>query len=126
MEALLWKPDHRKGLSTGDWRDEQWVLGYHNGGTWPFICGFYIAALVAAKRYKLAEKRLIILTHLIQPSRKADVPFAFNEWHRAQDGIPQGEDRQTWSAAMDLNAAVCVAQKNRPFFDEQRQPSSSH
>jgi len=23
---------------------------YHNGGIWPFICGFYIAALVAAKR----------------------------------------------------------------------------
>ena len=27
---------------------------YHNGGVWPFICGLYVAALVAAKRYTLA------------------------------------------------------------------------
>ena len=32
---------------------------YHNGGIWPFICGFYVAALVAAKRYQLAEEKLV-------------------------------------------------------------------
>ncbi len=28
---------------------------YHNGGIWPFVCGFYVAALVAAKKYTLAQ-----------------------------------------------------------------------
>ena len=90
---------------------------YHNGGIWPFICGFYIAALVTVKRYKLAEKKLIALTKLIQLTREADVEFGFNEWHRAQDGTPQGQDWQTWSAAMYLYAANCVECDETPFFD---------
>jgi hypothetical protein len=110
-----WMPRYEKYNQPGE---------YHNGGIWPFICGFYIAALVAAQRYKLAEKKMVTLTHLIQSSRKADVPFGFNEWHRAQDSSPQGEDWQTWSAAMYLYAATCVEQQNTPFFDELRQSSS--
>jgi len=93
---------------------------YHNGGVWPFISGFYVAALVAAGRYRLAEKRLIALTHLIRKSRVADVQFGFNEWHRAQDGTPQGQDWQTWSASMYLYAAACVEHRKTPFFDELR------
>lgn len=93
---------------------------YHNGGVWPFICGFYIAALVAAGRFKLAEKKLIVLTELIRQRRVADVEFGFNEWHRAQDGKACGEDWQSWSAAMYLYAAECVESKNTPFFDEVR------
>ena len=61
---------------------------YHNGGIWPFACSFYIAALVAADRYSLAEKKLIALTHLIRQTKEAKVDFGFNEWHRAQDGTP--------------------------------------
>ena len=30
---------------------------YANGGIWPFVCGFYVAALVAAGRMDLAEKK---------------------------------------------------------------------
>jgi len=93
---------------------------YHNGGIWPFICGFYIAALVAAGRQQLAEKKLIDLTELVRPAREADVKFGFNEWLRAQDGTPQGEDWQSWSAAMYLYAAKCVEQRTTPFFDEMR------
>jgi hypothetical protein len=44
-----WRPRYEKFNMPGD---------YHNGGIWPFICGFYVAALVAAKRYKLAEEKL--------------------------------------------------------------------
>jgi hypothetical protein len=84
-----------------------------------------VAALVASEKYKLAEKKLIAFTHLIKPSREADVEFGFNEWHRAQDGTPQGEDWQSWSAAMYLYAAACVEQKRTPFFDEIRKPMSA-
>lgn len=91
---------------------------YHNGGIWPFICGFYIAALVAAKRFKLAEEKLIELTHCIKLSRSEDLKFGFNEWIKAQNGKPMGQDWQTWSAAMYLYAARCVEEKSTPFFNE--------
>ncbi len=92
---------------------------YHNGGIWPFVCGFYIAALVAGKRYLLAEKKLVTLTHIIKTSR-TDIDFGFNEWLKAQDGKPMGQDWQTWSAALYLYAAKCVEEKRTPFFDEMR------
>jgi hypothetical protein len=93
---------------------------YHNGGIWPFVCGLYVAALVAVKRYKLAEKKLVTLTHIIKPSRTSSVDFGFNEWLKAQDGKPMGQDWQTWSAALYLYAAKCVEEKRTPFFDEIR------
>ena len=110
-----WIPRYEKYNQPGE---------YHNGGIWPFVCGFYVAALVAAGRYRLAEKKLIILTDLIRPSREADVEFGFNEWLRAQDGIPQGEDWQSWSAAMYLYAATCVEQRTTPFFQQVRNRTS--
>ncbi len=112
-----WLPRYHKYNQPGE---------YHNGGVWPFICGFYIAALVAARRYRLAERRLLALTELIRQPRAAQVEFGFNEWHRAQDGTPQGEDWQTWSAAMYLYAAHCVQTQTTPFFDQCRNVPSSH
>lgn len=106
---------------------------YHNGGIWPFICGFYVAALVAAKRYKLAEEKLVALTHLIKKvNKETDIPseklpntegasFGFNEWVKAQDGEPKGQNWQTWSAALYLYAVKCVETKSTPFFDEIRE-----
>lgn len=107
-----------------DWRERYQVYNqpgeYHNGGVWPFVCGFYIAALTAAGRFNLAGKKLVALARLVEHARAADVEFGFNEWHRAQDGTPQGQDWQSWSAAMFLYAAACVEQRKTPFFDEIR------
>jgi len=108
-----WMPRYEKYNQPGE---------YHNGGIWPFVCGFYIAALVAAGRYRLAEKKLLVLTDLIRAVRQANVEFGFNEWLRAQDATPQGEDWQGWSAAMYLYAANCVEQRSTPFFEQIRQP----
>ncbi len=93
---------------------------YHNGGVWPFVCGFYVAALVAAERLQLAERKLLALTELVRPARSASVPYGFNEWFKAQDGRPGGQDWQTWSAAMFLYAAECVTLSRTPFFDDIR------
>ena len=93
---------------------------YHNGGIWPFICGFYVAALVAAKRYTLAREKLVALTHSIKISSTESVDFGFNEWLKAQDGKPMGQDWHTWSAALYLYAVKCVQEKRTPFFDELR------
>jgi len=107
-----------------DWHPRDSIFNkpgeYHNGGIWPFICGFYVAALVAAKRYKLAEEKLESLTQLVKISSSGTIDFGFNEWIKAQDGKPRGQDWQTWSASMYLYAAKCVEEKSTPFFDEIR------
>jgi len=90
---------------------------YHNGGIWPFVCGFYVAALVAAKKYKLAMEKLAALTRSIRISGDSSLDFGFNEWLKAQNGKAMGQDWQTWSAALYLYAVTCVEEKRTPFFD---------
>lgn len=114
-EDADWLPRYSTFNNPGD---------YHNGGIWPFIAGLYVAALVAAKKYKLAEEKLITLTHLNKHTTNGkNLKFGFNEWIKAQDSKPMGQDWQTWSAALYLYAAKCVAEKNTPFFDEIRNGS---
>lgn len=60
---------------------------------------------------------------IVRPARIANVSFGFNEWLRAQDGTPRGQDWQTWSAAMYLYAAVSVERCETPFFKEVRNSS---
>jgi hypothetical protein len=93
---------------------------YHNGGIWPFVCGFYVAALVAAKRFALAREKLLVLTQCIKISGNGTHDFGFNEWIKAQDGKAMGQDWQTWSAALYLYAAKCVEEERTPFFEEIR------
>jgi len=107
-----------------DWRERYSVYNnpgeYHNGGIWPFICGLYVAALVAAKRYKLAGEKLMALTHIIKTSNNRNIDFGFNEWLKAKDGRAMGQDWQTWSASLYLYAVKCVEEKRTPFFDKIR------
>lgn len=91
---------------------------YHNGGIWPFICGFYIVAVLSAGFPKLAEKKLMALTETVRAAQKPGLAFGFNEWIKAQDGTPRGQDWQTWSAAMYLYAAICVERGEVLFFDK--------
>jgi len=96
---------------------------YHNGGIWPFIAGFYVAALVAAKKYQLAEEKLLVLTEVVKISNirlNKNLKFGFNEWLKAQNGKPKGQNWQSWSAALYLYAAKCVEERRTPFFDEIR------
>ena len=94
---------------------------YHNGGVWPFVCGFYVAACVAAGRMDLARRKLLALTELVKPWHENEAEWGFNEWIQAQTGRPSGRDWQTWSAAMYLYAAECVRQESTPFFGEVRE-----
>lgn len=106
-----WLPRYEEFNKPGD---------YHNGGIWPFISGFYIAALVAAKEYDLAEKKLLALTNLIKKGRNEKLKFGFNEWYKAQTGKPMGQDWQTWSASNYLYAAACVQEGETLFFERIR------
>jgi hypothetical protein len=93
---------------------------YHNGGVWPFVCGFYIAACVAAGEMELAKRKLLALTDLVKPWHENEAEWGFNEWIKAQTGKPSGRDWQTWSAAMYLYAAQCVESQGTPFFGQIR------
>ena len=103
-----WKSRYKKFNNPGE---------YHNGGIWPFVCGFYIAALVAIGKKSLAEQKLAALSELVCCSKNLDLDFGFNEWFRAQDGLPCGQDWQTWSAAMYLYAVECVETGKTPIFN---------
>jgi len=88
-----------------DWRDYYATLNaphqYHNGGVWPFLGGFYIAALIKTGRIDAAAQmleKLALLNHLGH----------FNEWHHGATGSPMGAEDQAWSAGMYLFAAECV------------------
>jgi len=89
---------------------------YHNGGVWPFVCGFYIAACVAIGRHELARSKLEALAELVKPWHEDECAWGFNEQARAQTGKPIGRDWQTWSAAMFLYACECVTTGVTPYF----------
>jgi glycogen debranching enzyme len=84
-----------------DWRDYYGSLNapnhYHNGGVWPFLGGFYVAALVKYGRRDTAELALRNLGQLNQAGQ-------FNEWHHGETGEPMGARDQAWSAGMYLFA----------------------
>ena len=88
-----------------DWRDYYGMLNvpnhYHNGGIWPFIGGFYVAAQVNCGRLKEAAESLDRLGSLNRAGR-------FNEWHSGLTAEPMGAEHQAWSAGMYLFAAECV------------------
>jgi hypothetical protein len=111
-----WRPRYEQYNRPGE---------YHNGGVWPFVCGFYVAACVAVGRMDLAKRRLLALTELVRPWHENEADWGFNEWIKAQTGQPSGRDWQTWSAAMYLYAAECVEQERTPFFGEMRVESGS-
>lgn len=98
-----------------DWREYYGTLNlphyYHNGGIWPFIGGFYVAALVKCSRLREATEALEKLTALNEAG-------GFNEWHHGQTLAPLGVKAQAWSAGMYLFACECVRRSEVPegFF----------
>jgi glycogen debranching enzyme len=88
-----------------DWREYYSLINqphhYHNGGVWPFIGGFYVAALVKAGRHVAAARTLRNLAAL-------NLRGEFNEWHHGETGEPMGVKRQAWSAGLYLFAFECV------------------
>lgn len=89
---------------------------YHNGGIWPMVGGFHVAALVQRGWQAEAEK---LLLRLADANRQGtNQPWEFNEWMHGESGHPMGYTRQAWSAAMFLYAANAVESGNLPLFDQ--------
>jgi glycogen debranching enzyme len=100
-----WRPYFRQGnLNLPD--------QYQNGGAWPFIGGFVVAALVAAGRLDEARRVLqeLAVTALAEPADRS-----FNEWYHGRTGRPMGKPQQAWSAAMFLYARRAVLDGRPPW-----------
>lgn len=87
---------------------------YLNAGIWPFIGGFYVAALVKAKQFKKAKEELKNLAQANKQGKK--LIWEFNEWLDGKKGKPLGNIYQAWSAGAYLFAYECVKNKKVPFF----------
>jgi hypothetical protein len=88
---------------------------YHNGGIWPFVGGFYVAALVKAGRREQAAQ---VLEKLAEVNRQGiDAEWEFNEWCHGETGRPMGYPHQAWSAGMYVFAHQCVQTGHAPIFE---------
>ncbi|HZJ09606.1 MAG TPA: glycoside hydrolase 100 family protein, partial [Trueperaceae bacterium] len=79
---------------------------YHNGGSWPFIGGVYVAALVKAGRLDQAGRELAKLAEMNRRGRHEE--WEFNEWFHGLSGRPLGQGGQSWSAALYVFAHEAV------------------
>ena len=90
--SALWRPymaRHRQNLA---WQ-------YHNGGIWPFVGGFWVAALAANGENEWARAELVKLAQA-----NALNGWQFNEWLHGRTLVPSGMPRQSWNAAAFLLA----------------------
>ncbi|NBD73806.1 glycogen debranching protein [Patescibacteria group bacterium] len=94
---------------------------YHNGGIWPMIGGFHVAALAGAGRDVAAHEHL---TCLARANRDLiDEAWEFNEYLHGQHGHPMGMQDQAWSAGTFLLAFDAVSGGQRPT---KRSGASAH
>ncbi len=106
-----------------DWREYYRVRNlnlphhYHNGGAWPFIGGFYVAALVKAGRLPEAERQLEKLAEMNRQGRWEE--WEFNEWFHGVSGKPMGYSGQSWSTALYLYAHDAVSNGRALGFDSE-------
>jgi glycogen debranching enzyme len=89
---------------------------YHNGGIWPMIGGFHVAALARHRWFDEAERLLVLLAEANH--QKGSDGEGFNEWLHGECGHPMGFGQQAWSAAMFVYAAHAVQTGKLPLFDD--------
>ncbi|HPA25408.1 MAG TPA: glycoside hydrolase 100 family protein [bacterium] len=87
---------------------------YLNGGIWPYLGAFYVAALIKAKKNAKAQKELANLTLANQIGRERE--WEFNEWLDGLTGKPKGAVYQAWSAGAYIFANACVQRKKIIYF----------
>ncbi len=102
-DSSLWRAymgRHRQNL----------VWQYHNGGIWPMVGGFWIAALVSAGRVEQAKTDLVGLARAC-----ALRDWSFTEWLHGRTLAPRGMPGQSWNAAAFLLAEHALAARANLF-----------
>jgi glycogen debranching enzyme len=99
QDSALWRPYMARHRQNHVWQ-------YHNGGIWPMVGGFWIAALAAAGRREAARAELVKLARAC-----ALGDWAFTEWLHGKTLRPRGMPGQSWNAAAFLMAEYAVSPK---------------
>jgi hypothetical protein len=89
---------------------------YHNGGIWPFIGAFHVAALVKMGWLEEAEQVLTDLAAAVRLGVHSE--WEFNEWLHGETGRPMGYPWQAWSAGMYIYAYHALRKGRAPLFDD--------
>jgi glycogen debranching enzyme len=90
--SALWRPYMARHRQNSAWQ-------YHNGGVWPMVGGFWIAALARCGHKRLARTELVKLARAC-----ALDDWAFAEWLHGRTAAPRGMQGQSWNAASFLLA----------------------
>jgi glycogen debranching enzyme len=98
-QSALWRPYMARHRQNSAWQ-------YHNGGVWPMIGGFWVAALVRGGRKRLARAELAKLARACELD-----DWAFAEWLHGRTAAPRGMTGQSWNAAAYLFAEHAVARQ---------------
>ena len=80
---------------------------YHNGGTWPYVAGFWVLLLLKLGRKELARKELHRYAEVCRVNN-----WEFNEWMHGKTGKPMGMAGQSWNAAMFIAAAKALEKRS--------------
>ncbi|HEV7443041.1 MAG TPA: glycoside hydrolase 100 family protein [Steroidobacteraceae bacterium] len=97
QHSSLWRPYMARHRQNHVWQ-------YHNGGIWPMVGGFWVAALAADGRGEQAQRDLVGM------ARSCAVrDWAFTEWLHGKTLAPRGMPGQSWNAAAFLMAEYAVA-----------------
>jgi glycogen debranching enzyme len=91
-QSALWRPYMARHRQNSAWQ-------YHNGGIWPMVGGFWVAALARCGRKRLARAELVKLAHACSVD-----DWAFAEWLHGRTLAPRGMQQQSWNAAAFLLA----------------------
>src|SRR5882757_6188177 len=96
QQSSLWRPYMARHRQNHVWQ-------YHNGGIWPMVGGFWVAALAADGRREQARQDLLGM------ARSCAVrDWAFTEWLHGKTLAPRGMPGQSWNAAAFLMAEDAV------------------
>jgi len=90
--SSLWRPYMARHRQNFAWQ-------YHNGGIWPMVGGFWVAALVEAGRIDQAKLELVKLARVCALRN-----WEFTEWLHGKTLLPRGMPGQSWNAAAFLMA----------------------
>ncbi|HEX77411.1 MAG TPA: hypothetical protein G4O03_03240 [Dehalococcoidia bacterium] len=111
LEPPILQPDTSWNPKIDLYRPPHWQnlpFCYHNAAIWPWVGGFYIAALVKAGKQDLAREELEALARANRVGMKGE--WEFNEWLHGRTGRPMGAALQSWSASGYILAYKAVTE----------------
>jgi glycogen debranching enzyme len=102
-ESTLWRPYMSR-------HKQNFVWQYHNGGIWPMVGGFWVAALAKCGQLKAARAERVKLARSCAINN-----WLFTEWLHGRTFAARGMPGQSWNAAAFLLADHVVDKTINPF-----------